>query len=157
MRGFFADVGERNLVRAECALDGGAVNFFGAGPAFWSAQDDHGPGPQDGFAPRAVCPRVLLNRTNFRVAAIECGGQLLMDDGRIVACDEIWRVAVTLKLCGEFFVAGTRRHGGPGNFVTVHMEDWKHRAIARGVQEFHALPTSFEWAGFRFAIADNAG
>ena len=98
MRGFFAHVRERNLVRAECAFDGGAVNFFGAGPPFGGAQDDHGPGPQDGFAPRAVGPRVLLNRANFRVAAIERGGQLLMDDGGIVACDEIWRVAVTLKL-----------------------------------------------------------
>src|ERR1700677_2531255 len=98
MRGFFADVGERNLVRAECAFDGGAVNFLGARRAFWSAQDDHGLGPQDGFAASAVGPRVLLNRANFRVAAIERGGELLMDDGGIVACDEIWRVAVTLKL-----------------------------------------------------------
>ncbi len=74
MRGFFADIGERYLVSAECAFNGDAVYFFRAGPAFWRAQHDHWPWPQDGLTLCTVRASVLLNRANFRVAAIERGG-----------------------------------------------------------------------------------
>ena len=43
MRGVFDDFGEGDLVGAPEAFDFVAVDFFGAGPALWGAEDDHGP------------------------------------------------------------------------------------------------------------------
>ena len=156
MRGIFADVRERNLVRAKCAFDGHAVDFFRTGPAFRRAEDDHRPGFEDRFAARAVRPRLLLNFSYLRVSAIERCGQLLMDARGIVTFDEVRRVTKSAIVGREFVVAPSRRHRGPGNLVAVQMQDRQHRAIAAGIQEFYAFPAAFQRAGFRFSIADHA-
>src|SRR5271170_6608112 len=106
---------------------------------------------------RGIGARLLLDFSYFGVATIERGGELLVDDCGIVAFDEVGCVAVSLELREQFFVGGTRHYRGPGNFVAVQMEDGQYGSIARRIQEFDAFPTSFEWAGFRFAIADDAG
>ena len=54
-----------------------------------------------------------------------------------------------------------RRHAGKdrgaGDLVSVEMQNRQDGAVARGVQEFIAVPTPGQRSGFRFSVADDSG
>ena len=65
-------------------------------------------------------------------------------------------VAVAAQQLGQFLPADARQHRRVGDLEAVEMKDRKHRAVARGIEEFVGVPTGGERAGFRFAVADDA-
>src|SRR5579883_3660950 len=80
MRLVLLGIGDRNLMRAPEVLDFVTVDFLGSGPAFWRAEDDHGPARAEGFAGRAG---LLLILPDFGDHLFERGRHLLMHGGRI--------------------------------------------------------------------------
>src|SRR5690349_7010285 len=49
-----------------------------------------------------------------------------------------------------------RQDRGPGDLITVEMQDRNHGAIRCRDKEFVGMPTSDERTGFRFTISDDA-
>src|SRR5680860_1027048 len=99
MLGVAAGFGQRDLVRAESALDRKPVDLFRPGPAFRGAQHDHRPRRSSGGA---VCSAasVMLDRRDVIQHVVEGGSQLLMDRSGIVADDEMRFVAVAALMRG---------------------------------------------------------
>src|ERR1700735_225208 len=153
MFGVLTHGGKRNLVRAEGALDGNAVDFLRARPALGSSQDDHRP-----RWARAVFIRagLFVVFSYLRIAAIESCREKLVHDIGVVPFDKIGTVAMALEERGQFFVTGACHHGGTGDFITVEMQNRQYGPVSYGIQKLDTLPTSFERAGFGLAIADNA-
>src|SRR5271165_2470143 len=157
MLGILANVGERNLMRAESAFDGHAVYFFRACPPLWGAQDDHGPRwprlslTRSGF----FCARGCLNFFDPSVAVVESGGEKLMDDFGIIPFNEMGRVSLPFIERDKFLVAGASGNRRAGNLVSIQVQDGKHRAVSRGIEKLDAFPTTFERAGFSFAVAND--
>src|ERR1700722_2307746 len=79
-----------------------------------------------------------------------------MHDLRIVSLHKVRRITASLEESNQIFVALTRHYRRPGNFVSVQMQDRQYRSISRRIQEVNALPAAFEWAGFGFAVANDA-
>ena len=151
--------GERNLVRAECALDRHAIHFFRARPALRSAQDDHR--PRWRAADLDLCAGLLSGkfsecpgcaRSSDRVRRREVGARfrdrLLR---RIQGCSQA--LCRTRSSSSSLVRACDRR---AGDFVAIQMQNRQHRSVSRWIQELDALPASFERAGLSLAIADDA-
>ena len=66
-------------------------------------------------------------------------------------------VAVAAQQLGQFLAADASQHRRIGDLETIEMKDRKNRAIARRVQKLVGVPTGGQRAGFRLAIADDAG
>ncbi len=143
-----------NLVSAPKILDLVAVDFFGAGPTFGRAKNDHGPTRASGVV---IGAGVLLDGTNIENALLESGGHFLMHDGGIVALDEVGIVAVADEKRFEFIVRYAGEDSGIGDFVAIEMEDGKNGAIANGIEKFIGVPGGGERAGFGFTIANGDG
>ena len=79
-----------------------------------------------------------------------------MDGGRLVALNEVRRVAVATKERVELLARDAREDGGAGYLITVEVQDRQHRAVARGVEELVRVPRSCQRTGLRFAVPDNA-
>ena len=80
-----------------------------------------------------------------------------MHDRRIVALDEMRIIAIAAQQLRQFLAADARQHRRIGDLETVEMKDRKNRAVARGVQKFVGVPAGGQRAGFRLAVADDAG
>ena len=80
-----------------------------------------------------------------------------MHDRRIVALDEMRVVTIAAQQLRQFLAADAGQHGRIGDLETVEMKDRQHRAVARRVQEFVGVPAGGQCAGFRLAVADDAG
>ena len=74
----------------------------------------------------------------------------------IVALDEIRIVAVAAEQLRQLLSADPGKHGRVGDLEPVQVEDRKHRAIARGIEEFVGVPARGEGAGLSFAVTDDA-
>ena len=57
----------------------------------------------------------------------------------------------------QILVAAASQQRRVGDFIAVEVQDRQYRAVARGVQELGAVPAGRERAGFRLAVADDAG
>ena len=154
VRRAFANGGERNLVRAESALDGKPVHFFRARPALRCAQNDHRPNRD--FACGIFLAGVGLESREFPDSRRRELPRIAGDVRRVVAFNEIGVVSVAAVELFEFAVRGASLDRGPGNFVAVEMQNRKHGAIAHGIQKPIGLPASFERTGFRLAVAHDA-
>ena len=80
-----------------------------------------------------------------------------MDQRRIVALDEMRFVAVTPHQLGQFLAADARQHRRVGDLEAVEMKDRQNGAVARGIEEFVGMPARGQRAGFRLAVANDAG
>ena len=80
-----------------------------------------------------------------------------MHQRRIVALDEMRIVAIAAQQLGQFLAADARQHRRIGDLEAVQMKDRKHRAIARRVEKLVGVPAGGQRAGFRLAVADDAG
>ena len=94
MPGIPAHHAHRHLVRAPVALLPLAVDLLGAGPALRRAHDDHRP---DRAFRKSVLPRVGLDVPDLADHRLERRGHELVHDRRVVAFDEMRRVAVSAK------------------------------------------------------------
>ena len=145
---------DRHLVGAPKALDPLAVDFLRAGPAFPRAKHDHRPG-RTLREPAAPC--VLLDALDVADDRFEGLGHQLMHRLRVVALDEMRRVAVAAKKTVELLVRNAREHRRVGDLVAVEVQDRQHRAVARGVEELVRMPARRQRSGLRLAVADHAG
>ncbi len=75
----------------------------------------------------------------------------------IVAREREGLVSVAAHEVFEFFMGNTGEDGGIGDLVAVEVEDGEHGAVGGGVEELVGVPAGGEGAGFRFAVADDAG
>jgi hypothetical protein len=150
--GIRAHRGQRDLVRAERALDGQPVHDLRAGPALRRPHHDRGPARR---AAHAGGPRRALDRGDAHERRIERRGERLVHAHRLVALDEQHLVAMALEEAADRRVGGAAEHGWTGDLVAVQVKDRQHRAIARGIEELDALPRALERAGLRLAIADD--
>ena len=96
-------------------------------------------------------------RPNVGDDSVERGGHELVHLHRVVALDEIRRVTVAAKQRFQFVVRNARQHRRAGNLVAVQMQDRQHRAVVHRIEKLVRVPAGGERAGFRFAIADDAG
>src|SRR6266478_7303340 len=145
----------RDLMRAPGPLHRLAVYELWPGPAFWRAEDDHGPTRPLHRIRRGT--RRILDPVNLRYDRIKRAGQTLMHHGRDVAFHEKRFIAVTADQVGQFLVADAREHGRIGDLEPIEMKDRKNRAIARRIQKLVGVPTRGKCARFRLTVADDAG
>ena len=57
----------------------------------------------------------------------------------------------------QIFVGDPRQHGRIADLVPVQVQDRQHGTIGDRIEEFCGLPGCRQRAGFRFAVADDAG
>ena len=150
----FADRGERHLMSTEGAFNRDSVHFFRTSPSLGRAQDDHGP---DGLLLEPALTRLLLNGSNLGIAIVQRSSQELVDNFRIVAFNKIGLVAASYVQGLQVFIAGPRLNRRSGNLVAVEVQNRKHRAVPRWIEEVDGLPASFERTSLRFSVTDDAG
>ena len=75
---------------------------------------------------------------------------------RVIALDEIRRVAVAAKKRFQLVAGNAGQHRGAGDLVAVQMQDGQHRAVVHRVEKLVRVPACGKRAGFRFTIADDA-
>ena len=80
----------------------------------------------------------------------------LMHLHRIIAVDEVRRVAVAAKQRFELVTGNAGKHGGACYLVAVQMQDRQDRAVMHRIEKFVRMPAGGEWTGFRLAIAHDA-
>jgi hypothetical protein len=104
-----AHAGERNLVRAQSALDSDAVHLAGAGPPLWRAQHAHRPArPLD----HAAIPCDLLGGADLVERPVEGLGERLMDALGVVARHEARRMPVALEQRAQLVLRDARENRG---------------------------------------------
>ena len=101
--------------------------------------------------------RYLDLTRDLRQDRIERPGEGLMHQRRIVALDEMRIVAVAAQELGQLLAADPRQHRRIGDLEAVEVKDREHRAVARRVKKLVGVPAGGQGAGFRFAIAHDAG
>src|ERR1039458_4524760 len=132
MLGVVTDRCERNLVRAEGALNRNSIHFLRAGPSFRRAEDDHRP---DGLFPESCAACLLLNRLDLCIAIVQRLSQKLMHNLRIVTLDEV-RIVSSPSVKGlQGCVAGAPLGCGRRDFVAVEMQNRKDRAVPHRVEK----------------------
>ena len=154
MLGIVVHLAHRHLVRAPVALGALAVDLLRAGPALGRAQHDHRPARP---LRHAVTGRLGLDRRDLGEDGVERRGHQLVHRLRIVALDEIRRVAVAAEELLELLVADAGEHGGIGDLVAVQVQDRQHRPVGQRVQELVRVPARRQRPGLRLAVADDAG
>ena len=128
--------------------------FFGAGPAFGCAQNDHGPARAAGHA-RPACFR--LGAANIFNAGIQCRCHGLMHGLRFFAFYKIRCPAVAFEQVFQLVMRDAREHGGVGNLVPVQVQNRQDGPVVYGVQELVTVPRRGQRAGFGLAIAHHGG
>src|ERR1700729_1214154 len=132
-----------------------AVHELRPGPAFRRAEYDHRPArPLDG-ARRGT--RRMLNLVNFCYDLIKRTGEALMHHGRNIAFHEMRFITVTADQVGQFLAADAGEHSRIGDLEPIEMKDRKNCTIPRRIEELVGVPARGERAGFRLAVADDAG
>ena len=98
----------RHLVRAPVALGALAVDLLRAGPALGRAQHDHR--PARAFR-ETILTRVGLDALDFADDRVQRGGHQLVHLLRLVALDEIRRVAIAAEELVQLLVADPGENG----------------------------------------------
>ena len=148
---------DRDLMGTPSPFDRLAVDHFRSRPALGRAQHDHRPARARDSVRVTMGSGLTLDMKNFGQRSLERPGQQLVDDHRIVACDEMRIVTIAAQQIGQFLMADARQHRGVRDLETIEVQDRQHRAIARRVQEFVRVPARGQRPGLRFAVADHAG
>ncbi len=151
----FATGGDRHLMRAPEILDFFAVDGFWTGPAFRAAQNNHRPARDD--VRRLAATGALLIIADLVEGAVQRVGHQAVHFFRLVAANEQRLIAVAAEQLMQILVAAASQQRRVGDFIAVEVQDRQYRAVARGVQELGAVPAGRERAGFRLAVADDAG
>ena len=146
---------DRNLMGAPSPLNRLAVHELWPRPAFWCAEDDHGPARPFDCVRRGTSR--FLNLLNFRQDSIERASQTLMHYRGEVAFDKMRLITVAVDQVGQFLAADTREHGRICDLESVEMKDWKNRPVARGIKKFVGVPTGGQGARLRLAVTNDAG
>ena len=149
MPGVGPRAGERDLVGTEGALDLLPVDLLRPRPALGRPQHDHRPGGARGA-------RIGLDGGDVVQDGVEGGGELLVHGGRLVADDEVRRVAVAAHQRRELVVRDAGEHRRVGDLVAVEVQHGQHDAVAARVEELVRVPARGERAGLRLTVADDA-
>ena len=153
MRGAEGDI-DRNLMGAEGALDGLAVDHLRTGPAFGSAQDDHG--PLD-MLQLLAGTSTLLDVMNLVDNGIQRVSHLFVHGHGIVALNEVGHPGAALEETLNLLMGHAAKNGRIADFIAVQVQDGQHSTVAHRVQKFVGLPAGSQRAGLSFAIAHGAG
>ena len=143
-----------HLMGAKGPLDLQSIDELRSRPALGRSQDDHRPsraGRVVLVACRRLDPLDLLDRR------IHGRGHALMHGVRIVAFDEPRRPAAAAQELLQFLALDARKHRGIADLVAIQVQDRQHGAVGDGIQELVGLPRGRQGAGFRLAVADDAG
>ena len=151
------EVGDRDLMGAPGAFDRLAVDEFRPGPALGRAKHDHRPARTLRTLRLAARSCGGLDPANLGQDHVERAGERLMHERRIVAFDEMRIVAVAAQQLRQLLAADAGEHRRIGDLETVEMKDRQNRAIARRIEELVGVPAGGQRAGFRLAVADDAG
>ena len=110
----------RHLVRSPGALNRQSVDLLGSGPALRRTQHDHRP-------PRTIRFPVLAGLTldlfDLVEHQVEQRGHPLMHIHRIVARDDVGRIAVAFQQLAELGFRDPRQNGWIGDFVAIEVQD----------------------------------
>jgi hypothetical protein len=154
MIGMFGIHQERHLVRPERAFHFQAIHFLRPRPAFRRLEDNHRPARTRGVF---FVPRIRLNSPNVLNGLFQGRGHEFVHLFRLVAFHKVRRPAAAAKKLFQFIRLNARQDGRVGNFVAIEMQNRQHRAVSDRIEKFVGLPRGRQRAGFRFAVADNAG
>src|SRR3569833_1465857 len=154
MRGIGSGVTERDLMRAEGVFVGHPVDRLRAGPALWTAQDDHRPARS---ITDAVDTGGMLDAADFVDDDVERRGHRLMHVRGIVAFDKVGRPAVAFEQLLEFVVGDTSQDRRVGDLVAIKVEDWQDGAGGGGIEELVRVPGRRQWPRLGFAVANDTG
>jgi len=83
---------------------------------------------------------ITLNAANPRVTLVDRSSERLMHVRRIDAFHKERLVTARFEQRSHIVIRGTRKCRRPCDFVTVQMQDRKHRTITRRVEILNALP-----------------
>jgi len=147
-------VAHRHLVGAPVAFFAQAVDLLRAGPPLRRAHHDHRP---DRALLEPVRAGGVLDAADVVDHFLERLGHQFVHRRRVVALDEVGRVAVAAKERVELLARNAREHRRIGDLVAVEMQDREHRAVAHRIEELVGVPARRHRAGFGLAVADHAG
>jgi len=102
-------------------------------------------------------PRIFLDLPYVLDGFLQGGGHQLMHLFRLIALDKIGRPAAAAQKLRQFLMLNAGQHSGVADFVAVEMQDRQHGPVAGRVEQLVGLPGRRQGAGFRFAVADDAG
>src|SRR5258706_12871182 len=136
-----AHVAHRHLMRSKRSLGPFAVDKFRTGPTFRRAQNYHRPKYS---LLETIFSRATLDPLDFDNCFIECRGHQLMHLLRIVAFNEIRRVAVAAEKRFELVTGNSRQDRGTGNLVAIQVQDRQYRAVTHWVEKLVRVPTGSE-------------
>ena len=148
--GVAPNLAHRHLMRAPVAFLALAVDLLRAGPALRGAHDDHRP---DGPLREAVGAGNVLDAPNVVNDLFQRRRHQLVHGLRVVALDEMRRVAVAAHQGFELFMRDARENRRIGDLVAVEVQDWQHGAVAHGIEELVRVPARGERPGLGFAVA----
>ncbi len=136
----------------EVSFDFLPINVFWTRPAFWRAEDDHWPT----WSYRIVIfAGVRLNFFDSGDGLIHLSCHQLMHLLWVVTFDVIGRPAVAAEQMFKFFGLNASQNGWVTDFITIQMENWQHRTVSFGIQEFIRVPGGGQWAGLGLAITNH--
>ena len=75
---------------------------------------------------------------------------------RVVAGQDVGRVAVALEQLSQLVLGDARQDGRVGDLIAVQVQDRDHHAVADRVEEFVRVPAGGQRPGLGFAVADHA-
>src|SRR5205814_2180991 len=84
--------------------------------------------------------RLRLDGPDFTDDHVQRLRQELVHRGRVVALDEVRRVAVTAHQGFQLVMVDAGEHRGVGDLVAVEVQDGQHAAVAGRVEELVAVP-----------------
>ena len=116
MSGLSRQFSQRHLMRTPGVFNRQAVNFFGPGPAFGGAHDDHR--PHRTFS-KAFRPDFRLDFPDFVDGLFHHLRHDLVDFKRLVAFDKVRFISVAAEQFVQFLVADARQNRWIGDLVTV--------------------------------------
>jgi hypothetical protein len=128
--GLGGKLGQGHLVRPPGIFDGLAVHDLRAGPAFGSAENNHGP-----RRPIRVSleTRFLLDRADLCGYGVERRRHQRMHNLRIMTFHKVGLISISRKKVREFDVRHSAQNCRIGNLVAVQVQDGKDRAVTHGV------------------------
>ena len=117
---FFMHLSHRYLVRAPVPFGFFTVNFFGARPTLWGAENDHGP---EWSLRASFFSCIRLNGLDFFGHDVERISHELMHLHGIISLDEMRRIPIPAEQVIQLFVADSGEDTGISDLVAVEMEN----------------------------------
>ena len=144
---------DRDLVGAPGSLDRQPVHHLGTGPALRRPHHDHGPE----WASRALfLSRRSLDFLDLVEDELQQGGHPLVHLHRVVAGDDVRRVAVAHEELAQLALRDSRQDRGVGDLPSIQMKNGQHGAVRDRVEELVRVPAGRQWSGLRLTVTDDA-